>query len=81
MLFPLLCFLLIYSSVLGQCPSGFTEISGTWCYQIYQPHYLFEEAKTKCASLATGGKLADVETREEYLALLNWMDPGEVAPG
>ena len=79
MLFSALCFLLIYSPlVLGQCPSGFTKVS-SWCYQILEPHYYFDEAQTQCASMAPGGKLVDVETREEFLALFDWMNSGKTS--
>ena len=61
----------------AQCPATFSEVEH-WCYNVehYNPGYI-TGAQDGCSSLIHGGKLVDLETRDEFLAIVNWMKTSE----
>ena len=54
---------------LSQCPAGFEEVGGTWCHAGIKLAKSYSASAAYCASMAEGGKLVDLETREEMVAL------------
>ena len=56
-----------------QCPTGFSEVHGTWCYLRLGQNKYQENAGSTCSTKGEGAKLVDVETRDEMMALLPWM--------
>ena len=70
-------FLFLHWGGVAQCPVTFSEIEH-WCYKVeHRNAGYITGAKDGCSSLVHGGKLVDLETREELLAIVNWMKTSE----
>ena len=65
--------LFLPSSCVSQCPATFSEVEN-WCYN-FQAYAAGSVALAKdiCSSLVHGGKLVDLETRHELVAVVTWI--------
>ena len=72
----LILFWLLPRIALSQCPTGFEEVEH-WCI-LYRPvGDTASGGNADCATRAEGGKIIDLETEEEFQAILNWLRIGK----
>ena len=72
----LILFWLLPRIALSQCPTGFEEVEH-WCILFRPVKDTASGGNADCATRAEGGKIIDLETEEEFQAIMNWLRAGK----
>ena len=74
--------LIILSSANAECGEGWaTYRSAQWCYYSLRDRYKFDGAKKECETIKPGGRLAEIRSKDAFIAVIQAIQKNSDALG